>query len=214
MTMQRREDGDGRLLALVLVLLAAALSIGLRVAPRLVGLSPEAVIIWHLMPIGALGLFAGARLRSGWALLAPGLTMLVSDLLLIKPLAAAGYPAFTWETPFGYASYTLYAVLGRLLADKSWPVTAFGGALAGSVQFFLVTNFASWLVLTNLYPRTLAGLLECYAAGLAFTDKTAGIALPFFANTVLGDLFYSGLIFGAYHAIAWALHRREASQPA
>jgi hypothetical protein len=218
--MQRRDDPaagrDGRLLAFTLVVLAIGLSVVLRVAPRLWGASPEAVTIWHLMPVGALGLFAGARLRSWWVLLAPGLAMVLSDLLLIKPLADAGYHAFGWGTPVIYASYTLYAVLGRVLADKPWPATAFGGAVIGSVQFFLITNFLAWLVNEgNLYPRTLAGLVECYAAGLAFVDKTTGVTrIPFFANTLLGDLLYSGLLFGAYHAVLWALGRRHASQPA
>ncbi len=195
---------ESKLLAGILVLLAIGLTVVLRVAPRLWPLPPEAVTLWNLMPIGALGLFAGARLRSWWAWLAPIAAMLISDLLLIKPLADIGQTAFTWETPIGYASYALYVVLGRALASQAWPVTAFGGAMAGSVQFFLVTNFAVWAGGDgNLYPHTPAGLLQCFVA-----------ALPFYRGTLVGDLLYSGLLFGVYHALVWALHRREASQVA
>jgi hypothetical protein len=191
-------------LAVVVVVVAAVLTVCARVAPRLWDLSPEAITLWHLMPVGALGLFAGARLRGAWAYLVPALAMLVSDLLLIKPLAAVGQASFSWMTPIIYASFTLNVLLGRLLARTSWPVTAFGGALAGSVQFFLVTNFAVWAGGDGVtYPRTFMGLLECYVA-----------AAPFYRNTLAGDLLFSGLFFGVYHALAAARERREASQPA
>jgi hypothetical protein len=62
------------------------------------------------------------------------------------------------------------------------------------VQFYLITNFFVWLHASSVYPHTAAGLLACYVA-----------ALPFFGYTVLGDLFYSAVLFGAY-----ALLKRKA----
>jgi len=38
-----------------------------------------------------------------------------------------------------------------------------------------------------MYPKNPGGLLSCYAAGI-----------PFFRNTILGDLFYCGLMFGSF----------------
>jgi hypothetical protein len=183
---------------------AAVLSVCARLAPRLWDMSPEAVVVWHLMPVGALGLFAGARLRGAWAYLVPALVMFLSDLLLLRPLAAAGHPTFTALTPWVYGSYTLNVVLGRLLARSPWPLTAMGGAVVGSVQFFLLTNFAAWLGSDGAeYARTFQGLLQCYAAGI-----------PFYRNTFAGDVLFSGLLFGLYHGLAWALGPREARQPA
>ncbi len=55
----------------------------------------------------------------------------------------------------------------------------------GSFSFYLITNFGVWLM-GNYYPKNAAGLLESYIAGL-----------PFLQNAILGDLFFSGVMFGA-----------------
>jgi hypothetical protein len=55
--------------------------------------------------------------------------------------------------------------------------------LAGSIQFFVVTNFACWVL---WYPHTAAGLVACYVA-----------AVPFFQNTLLGDAVFVAVLFGA-----------------
>jgi hypothetical protein len=67
--------------------------------------------------------------------------------------------------------------------------------LCGSVSFFLITNFGVWAA-GAMYPRTGAGLAACFVA-----------ALPFFRETLLGDLAYSAILFGSY---AWLQHRRPA----
>jgi hypothetical protein len=56
----------------------------------------------------------------------------------------------------------------------------------GALQFFLITNFGVWAFL-NSYPRTAAGLVACYIAGI-----------PFFWNTLAGDALYATLLFGAF----------------
>jgi len=61
-----------------------------------------------------------------------------------------------------------------------------GAALAGSVLFFLITNFGVWWF-QSLYPHTLDGLIACYVA-----------AIPFFRNTLLGDLLYTAVLFGGF----------------
>jgi hypothetical protein len=65
-------------------------------------------------------------------------------------------------------------------------------SVLGSVLFFLITNFAVWYG-SAFYPQTPAGLLACYTAGLAFYNQQS-----FFINSLLGDLFYGGLLFGTY----------------
>ena len=62
-----------------------------------------------------------------------------------------------------------------------------GSSLAGSVLFFIVTNFGVWTFSAVTYPHTLAGLASCYVA-----------AIPFFRNTVIGDLVYVTSLFGAF----------------
>ena len=65
--------------------------------------------------------------------------------------------------PFVYASFVVTVFLGFLVRHRLTPLTVGGAALMGSVLFFIVTNFGVWLV-SNLYPKTLAGLVSCYVA--------------------------------------------------
>jgi hypothetical protein len=57
-------------------------------------------------------------------------------------------------------------------------------SLTASLSFYAVSNFAVWAV-WNLYPKTLAGLAECYT-----------MAIPFFRNTMASDLLFAGAFFG------------------
>jgi hypothetical protein len=74
-------------------------------------------------------------------------------------------------------------------------------AVASSVLFFVVSNFGTW-ALSGMYPHTAAGLAACY-----------GAAIPFFQNTLAGDLFYATLLFGGFR-IAELLVPRLTAQPA
>jgi hypothetical protein len=59
-----------------------------------------------------------------------------------------------------------------------------GAALASSISFFVVSNLAVWAC-WNMYPKTWAGLMTCYAAGL-----------PFFRRGVAGDMLFTAVMFG------------------
>jgi len=190
-------------LTLLYVLVIAVLAALLRLAPRWFDLGPG---VWNLMPVGALALFAGSRLRTRWAWLVPLAVMFVSDLLLIYPLAKMDPPmsAFSlFRTPIIYGSFALYVALGRLVrqSELSPPVVG-GAALLASVQFFLLTNAASWVVDVRsaqpLYTPDLQGLGTCLLMGV-----------PFYKSTLLADLVYSGLIFGGHAALTWALGRSD-----
>ncbi len=134
----------------------------------------------NFTPVGALGLFSGAQLSWWRALLVPLCVMAASDLVLEQ---VYGYAPFH---PLVYLSIGLNVVLGRLcLRGTRSPWRLGGASLLASVQFFLVTNFGVWAQ-WNMYPPTLAGLVQCYAAGL-----------PFFQYTVLGDLTFVAVMFGA-----------------
>jgi len=159
--------------------LAVGLAI-LGIAARLVPHAP------NFTPVGGVSLFAGGRL-SGWkAYLLPLALMLVTDPLV------GGY---SFATPFVYASFLIYVWIGSRVRFTQNPLAIGAAAGAGSIQFFVITNFAVWLGSTATYPHTAAGLLACYIA-----------AIPFYGRTLLADLFYSAALFGAY---AW-LSRRVA----
>jgi len=174
-------------LALAGVLLAAA-------AIRFLPLPPNSA------PVGAMALFGGAMLARWRAALALPLgAMLLSDLLMAWLFYG---PAVFPGMPFVYAGFAFYVVLGRWMRRRRCrgPFGIGSAALAGSLGFFLITNFGVWLRGT-LYPLSFEGLLACYTAGL-----------PFYRNTVAADVIFSALFFGglALAARYWPILREPA----
>jgi hypothetical protein len=151
-----------RLLVVISMIVAAA-------ASRLIPHPP------NLTAVTAAALFAGATLGDRrLSLLVPLAAMAVSDAVI----------GFSADWPFVYASFAAIVGIGMLIERRRRFAPVAGAALASSLLFFVVTNFGVWAI-GPLYPRTLAGLVECYVA-----------AIPFFGNTLGGDLFYTALLFG------------------
>ena len=153
--------------------------IGIIVAAAVMRLLPHPP---NFTPIAALALFGGATLRDRRVTFAVPLgAMLLSDGVLA--LTRYGWEAFQLA-PFVYSAFLLMVVLGHLIRNRRSMLTVGSAAIAGSVLFFIVTNFGVWLR-GNLYPLTATGLLTCYAS-----------ALPYFRNTLAGDAAYIVLLFG------------------
>jgi hypothetical protein len=160
-----------------------ALAVVLTVLAALVRLLPHPP---NFSPIGGAALFGGARLRGWLAYVVPLLAMVLTDP--IRSRLEGGYPAYSALTPIIYGSFLISVFLGRtFLRNTNSPLRIASVAFAGSLQFFVITNFFVWLDARDLYPQTFAGLSACYVA-----------AMPFFGRTVLADLFYSAVLFGAY----------------
>ena len=132
----------------------------------------------NFTPIGAMALFSGAYLgrRGAVALIAPLAALLLSDLVL----------GFYHGMLTVYFSVALITVLGAVALKQKSPLRIGGAALTSSVLFFVLTNFGMWLS-SGFYPLTAAGLEACFIA-----------AIPFFQNTVAGDLFFVTLLFGGF----------------
>lgn len=140
----------------------------------------------NFTPVAALALFGAATFDRKWlGLVAPFGAMLLSDAIL----------GFHGSMGAVYISFGLTWLIGALALRRPTAGRVAGAALASSTLFFLITNFAVWYGST-FYPQTLAGLMGCYAAGLAFYDGQS-----FFLNGVLGDLFFSGALFGGYYLL-------------
>lgn len=123
----------------------------------------------NFTPVTAIALFGGLHLSNKVMAYALPLTvMAISDLFL----------GFSSITVFVYFAFVVVSFIGTQSKKAS-----FSAILLSSVSFFIITNFGVWLL---GYPKTWTGLAECYT-----------LALPFFRNALLGDLFYSGaLIIG------------------
>jgi hypothetical protein len=143
----------------------------------------------NFAPVGALSLFCGARLRGWQAYFVPLALMAVTDPFV------GGYSA---ATPLVYASFMINVWIGTRLRQTESPLWIGSAAVAGSLQFFLLTNFA-WLPgLSGLYPHTLAGVINCYAAGI-----------PFYGRTLASDIVYSGVLFGLHSLLSRTVVRTE-----
>ncbi len=145
-------------------------------------------------PVGAALLFFGSRAprRRLWIPLA---LLAASDVLLTTLVYR--YP-FSWDHFVTWAFYGGMLWLGTTLKQNAGPIRILSTALLGSVSFFVISNFAVWAA-WDMYPRTFAGLMTCYDAGL-----------PFFRRAVEGDLLFTAVMFGApvlLQALASKLHR-------
>ena len=145
----------------------------------------------NFSPVAAIALFGAAYFANrSWALIVPLVGMFLSDLALASingGLYASWFgSAGIWMV---YGCVVLTTVMGLGLRGKVGGARVLGYSLAGSVLFFLVTNFGAWLG-DPMYPKNAAGLVAAYAAGI-----------PFFQWSVLGTLFYSAILFGGFAAL-------------
>jgi len=136
---------------------------------------------WNFTPIAAITLFSGVYLGKKYAFFAPILAMFFSDIFL-------GF--YEWKLMLAvYGSFALIFLIGLAIKKHKSLKTILAGSLTASVLFFLITNFVVWQF-TPWYPKTLSGLIQCFI-----------LALPFFRNTLFGDLFYTIVLFGTYELV-------------
>ena len=158
-----------------------------KIAAALVGLGACARLLphpWNFTPMMAIGLYAGSKsskLRVGVA--ATLLALLLSDAVL-------GFYRGMW---YVYAAMLIPVLIGHWVRDRNGIGVLFGGALASSISFFVITNGMVW-AMGHRYPHTLPGFGACLAAGL-----------PFYQNQILGDAFYCLALFGGHALLSrWA----------
>ncbi len=143
----------------------------------------------NVAPIAAVALFGACMLPRRLALLLPLGAMLTSDLII-----GVYHPGIMASV---YGSFLLTVAIGWRLRGRRNPLAVYIASLASSTTFFLLTNAAVWAFGT-LYPKTAGGLASAYVAGM-----------PFFRNTLLGDLGFVSVLFGAYELV-WLIARRTA----
>ena len=127
----------------------------------------------NFTPITAIALFGGLYFSNKtMAYLVPLVIMALSDLFL-------GFHSISFVV---YAAFIVVSFIGTQTKK-----TSVFTILLSSISFFIITNFGVWLI---GYPKTWSGLVECYT-----------LALPFFRNSLLGDLFYSGVMILGFNAV-------------
>ena len=134
----------------------------------------------NFAPIAAMALFGGAYFTKKWAaFLIPLTAMFVTDLFL-------GFHAAMWAV---YLSFALIVVLGMAMIKQKKVGNIFLASVSASVLFFIISNFGTWIS-TPYYEKTGVGLVSCYTA-----------AIPFFHQTLLGDVFFVVILFGLYELV-------------
>jgi hypothetical protein len=147
----------------------------------------------NVTPLGGSCLFAGSRIAGLWAYLLPLAVMIATDPFV------GGY---TWSSPVIYASFLLNVWIGRRMVRNVTPIRVGAAAFVCSLQFFVLTVFASWAYgVAHHSPFAqpgFAGLMLDYAQ-----------SLPFWGRTLAGDLLFSGALFGMYELLS----RRNVATP-
>ena len=129
--------------------------------------------------IGGMALFGAATLTNKkLAFLVPIMAMFISDLFIPNGFDLSVYTAFI-----------AIAAIGLLISNKKGPMPVIVGSISASVIFFAISNFGVWAS-QAMYTKNAIGLISCFEA-----------AIPFFPNTLAGDLFFSSLLFSSYAII-------------
>lgn len=136
---------------------------------------------FNFTAVGAMALFSGANFKDKrFAFLLPLIAMFITDLII-------GFH-FSILPVYGCFAFTVW--IGLQIKKRQTILSVASSSIISSTVFFLITNLPIWYVDMGLYPMTLNGTLESYI-----------MAIPFFKNQILGDLFYSGLLFGVYYLV-------------
>lgn len=134
----------------------------------------------NMTAIGGLALLSGAKFSPVKALAIIFFSMFISDIF-------KGFHPVMWAT---YGSLALTIIIGwSIRKSNTIPVVA-GATLISSFLFFLITNFAVWVIPGSMYPKTITGLMESYV-----------MALPFFRNSIIGDILYTTIFFVGYELV-------------
>lgn len=146
---------------------------------------------FNFSPVAGMALFAGATMgRKLGAFLIPLGALFVSDLCFQLFTSVPGF--YGWSQVVNYGAFALIVCLGMIALRKVNVSNVLLTSVGASVLFFLVSNFGVWLIAGGIapYTRDTAGLLNTYLLGI-----------PFFGNTLLGDMISCGVLFGGYYAI-------------
>ncbi|MEO8148672.1 MAG: DUF6580 family putative transport protein [Bacteroidia bacterium] len=144
----------------------------------------------NFTPVGAIALFGGAFITNKkYAILLPLSVMFISDIIL----QITGQHGFHMLMPWVYGSFVLITLLGRfvqkLQRGYSSVVLTMVAPLFSSIIFFFISNFGVWV---NGDVHTGLSLAQCYIDGI-----------PFYKGTVLGDVFFTMLLFTSFSIIKW-----------
>ena len=139
--------------------------------------------------VGAVAIFGGSLFnKTHKAILIPLISIFLSDIVINNTFYSSYYDGFTLFSEGSlviYASIILMSVIGHFFIKMN-VMRIFYVVTLSSLLFFVITNFAVWHN-SMMYSDDLYGLLTCYL-----------VAIPFGINSLMGNLVFSGILFGIY----------------
>lgn len=156
-------------------------------------------ILPNFTALGAIAIFGATLLKGARKWIIPLVVLWVSDLILNNMIYAEYYAHFQiFGNVWVYGSILIIGLIAyKIMQKASWKRLALTSIVA-AVLFFLITNAGVWLSATSPYAKDLSGLMQSYIAGI-----------PFFRNTLLGNLFFGFALFGIYEYIAVKMNGLE-----
>jgi len=143
----------------------------------------------NFTPIAAMALAGGVYFEKRYSFIIPLAALLISDIFI----------GFHNTMIFVYGSFILIGFLGLWLKSHKQIMPIFGVTLLSSILFFIITNFGVWITGGGwFYPKTWQGLIECYT-----------LAIPFFKNSLIGDMVYTVVLFGLFEIYEYILRSLE-----
>lgn len=144
---------------------------------------------WHIYnfaPMAALGLFSGAVMgsRKPLAFIVPLAAQLMADLFFQYFTSTPGFYPGQF---FNYGALALATVLGFVMKEPK-PLTTLAFIFGASTLFFIVSNFGHFAAGFNGY--NVQGFMKTYID-----------AIPFYRNTLVGDLIGGTVLFGLYFLV-------------
>ncbi|MEP4535363.1 MAG: DUF6580 family putative transport protein [Cyclobacteriaceae bacterium] len=173
------------------------------VAAALISLAVFSRVILHLpnfAALAAVGLFAGFYFRGKIAFLVPLLAVLISDLFIgFYDLGSMLFVYAAWIVPVFIGRWSLNLKVRNKFLNSI--LTIGSKSLMASVSFYVVSNFGVWLF-AGMYEKSLFGMVQCYT-----------FALPFFRSALMGDLLFSGVLFGTFYLVQAFASDKKQPQP-
>ena len=147
----------------------------------------------NFAPVAAIALCAAAYFPTKYKFTVPMIALLISDVVLN---VSYGFSLFSPFVVSHYLGFALVGALGWLLRKRASAKTLLPASIAASVMFYVVTNAVSWLFEPG-YPKNFAGLIQALTVGLPAYSATP--SWMFFRNSVVSDLFFTGLFVLCLH---------------
>ena len=137
---------------------------------RLIQIAP------NVTAVGAMALFAGAYFQNKkLAFAIPLIVMMLTDIII-------GFHGVMIPV---YLCFVITVFIGTRLNGRKNILNIAAGSVVASVIFFLVTNLPFWFGVR--YPWNISGIVESYT-----------LAIPFFRNSIIGDLVFNAVLFGGF----------------